>query len=92
MQVNISKKLIQLYKEQHKNYDYAVDFILDSMDPNSLKKCFKLVNNFELDGEKDCIEVSDELIQRILSDLNVELLPDKITELLIWMGAAFPEI
>ncbi len=92
MKVRISKKLSDLYGEQHKNFDYAINSALNSFDPDSFVTCFNIVNNFELDGEKCEIKLGNELVGRIASDLGTDNLDDKIVELLLWIGAVFPEV
>lgn len=92
MIVNISKTLRDLYKKQHKNFDYAIASALDNFDPVSFVSCFKIVNIFELDGEKCRINIGDELVKRIISDLEMNNLDDNTVELLLWVGAVLPEV
>jgi len=92
MKVRISKELSDLYEKQHKNFDYAVASALDNFDPVSFITCFKIVNDFELDGKKCEINLGDELAERIVSDLEIDNLDDKTAELLLWIGAVLPEV
>lgn len=92
MKVKISRKLKEAYEGQHKNFDYEINFILDSLDPESYAACFKMVKAFGLDGEKVDINLSDEVAERIISDLEMESLNQETVELLLWMGAVLPEV
>lgn len=92
MKVNISQKLDDVYKKQHKNFDYAVATILDSFDPESYIICFNIVEKFELDGERCEIIIGDKLAERIVNDLEIDELDDKTAELLLWLGVIFPEV
>ena len=51
MQVKVSKKLIAAFAEQRKNPNYALSFILDSMDPNVCVEGIKMVDVFSIDGD-----------------------------------------
>mgnify|MGYP003299276758 CR=1 FL=1 len=92
MNVMISKKLKTIYKEQHKNYDYAITSILDNFDPECYLTCFGLINEFELDGEKCDICIGDKVGKKISEDLNIDIVDDRTIELLLWIGALFPEV
>ena len=92
MKVNISQKLNDIYKKQHKNFDYAVTAILDNFDPESYVTCFNSVKKFELDGERCEIIIGDKLTKRIVDDLEIDKLDDKTAELLLWLGVIFPEV
>lgn len=92
MKVMISKKLKAVYKEQHKNSDYAITSILDNFDPESYLTCFGLIKGFELDGEKCDICIGDKLAKRIAEDLSMDTVDDRTIELLLWIGVLFPEV
>lgn len=92
MKVMVSKKLNDLYKKQHKNFDYAITSAMDNFDPESFITCFKIVNRFELDGEKCEIKIGDELAERIVSDLEMDSIDGKTAEILLWIGAVLPEV
>ena len=81
-----------VYKEQHKNYDYAITSILDNFDPECYLTCFGLIKDFELDGEKCDINIGDKLSKRIAEDLSLDIVDDRTIELLLWVGALFPEV
>lgn len=92
MKTMISKKLKAVYKEQHKNYDYAITSILDNFDPECYLACINLIKNFELDGEKSDVNIGDKLTKRIAEDLSLDTVDDRTIELLLWVGALFPEV
>lgn len=92
MNVTISKKIFDLYKKQHKNFDYAVNSALDNLDPDAFVTCFGAVKQFELAGEKCQIELGKDVSARILSDLEITSLDNKTAELLIWLGGILPEV
>ena len=92
MKVMISQKLKTVYKEQHKNYDYAISSILDNFDPKCYLTCFSLIKEFELDGEKCEICIGDKLAKRIAEDLSIDTINDRTIELLLWIGVLFPEV
>ena len=92
MKVRISKRLIEIYKKQHKNYDYAISSALDNFDSESYTKCFEIVKEFGLDGELCEINLGDELVERIVDDLEIDNLDNRTAELLLWIGAILPEV
>ncbi len=92
MKYMISKKLKAIYKEQHKNYDYAISSIMDNFDPDSYLACFEIIKSFELEGEKCEICIGDKLVERISADLNMDTLNDMTVEILLWIGVMFPEV
>ena len=92
MKVMISRKLYDIYKKQHKNFDYAVTSVLDNLDPESYIECFRAVDSFDLNGEKCQIELGNVVSEQIMNDLKINTVDDKTAELLIWMGAVLPEV
>ena len=92
MKIRISKELNNIYKKQHKNFDYAVTPILDNLDPESYVNCFNIVRGFELNGDKCEVSIGDNLTERIVADLEMDKLDNRTAELLLWLGAIFPEV
>lgn len=92
MQIKVSKGIKDIYKSQHKNYDYAIGSALDNFDPESFVKCFKIVKSFKLGGESEEISLGDGIVERIKSDLEQDNIDQKTIELLLWVGAILPEV
>lgn len=92
MIISISNILKDCYIKQHKNYDYAVSSVLDNLDPESFIRCFEIVKQFELDGDLCEINLGDELVERIVDDLEIDMLDNRTAELLLWIGAILPEV
>ena len=90
MQVKVSKKLMAAFAEQRKNPNYALAFILDSMDPNVCVECIKMVDVFSIDGETDCITIdakNTKLLMQTYDEIDAT-----IVERLLWIALLFPEI
>ena len=92
MKVRISKKLNDIYRKQHKNFDYAISSILDNLDPDSYVSSFEIVKGFELEGEEVDINIGEDVAKRIIADLEMDSLDNMIVELLLWIGVIFPEV
>ena len=92
MTFQISEKLRDLYHNQSKNYEYAIDQIMNSFDPESFVECFRIVNGFDTIGDKCEINISDSLVDNMIKDLGLEHLDHKTVELVLWLGAVFPEV
>lgn len=92
MEVKISKKLNDIYNAEHKNMDYEIEFVLDSLDPVSYKECFSMVKTFDLQGSKCVVSIGNNIVDRVLSDLELDEVDDNTFELLLWIGAALPEV
>ncbi len=92
MKISISFSLNEIYKKQHKNYDYSIASVLDNLDPDSFINCFEIVKEFELEGNKCEINIGDEVAKRISDDLELPFIDGRTVELLLWMGAILPEV
>lgn len=92
MKIEISQRLKDIYLKQHKNFDYEINYVLDSLDPQSFIECFRMVESFEIDGSKTEIDLGEDVAKRIVSDLDEDSLNEKTVALLLWIGAAFPEV
>lgn len=91
-EVIVSKRLVDLYREQHKNYDYAISSALDSLDPESYIEAFKIIDQFKLKGETIDIKIGTTVAEKIKKDLEVEELESVTVEILLWIGAILPEV
>ena len=90
MQVKVSKKLMAAFAEQRKNPNYALAFILDSMDPNVCVECIKMVDVFSINGETDFITIdakNTKLLMQTYDEIDAA-----IVERLLWIALLFPEI
>lgn len=90
--VIVSKHLVDIYREQHKNYDYAITSALDSLDPESYIEAFKIIDEFKLKGETAEIKIGNAVAEKIKNDLEVEELEATTVEILLWIGAILPEV
>ena len=90
MKVSVSNSLLDLYKQSKKNYNYALDFFLDSLDLEVCSKAMLLVENFKISGDKQIIEIDASnvsLINSIFGDAD-----GNVVERLMWMAIMLPEI
>ena len=90
MQVQVSKKLIAAFAEQCKNLNYALSFVLDSIDPNVCVEGIKMVDVFSIDGETDCITIDAKNTKLLMQTYNE--IDTAIVERLLWIALLFPEI
>ena len=52
MKIEVSKALLNIFEKSNKNWNYAIDFLLGSMDPVYYKDSFEILRDLNLDGEK----------------------------------------
>lgn len=90
MQVQVSKKLIAAFTEQRKNPNYALSFILDSMDPYACVEGLKLVDVFSFNGETEAITIDTKNVKLI--QLTYGEVDAAVVEKLLWIALLFPEI
>ena len=92
MTISISSSLLQLYEQSHKNYDYCLGFLLDSIDSKYAAKAISLVPQFSCSDEKTQITISQSRLNQIKSVLSIEEMPADVIELLLYIAVFFPEI
>lgn len=92
MKVKVSSELNDIYKRQHKNFDYAISSALNYVDPDSFIDCFEIVNGFEIKGVPIEIEIGDDLVNRLKNDFCIKTVDDKTVVILLWLGAILPEV
>ncbi len=92
MKVKVSKSIDEIYKECHRNYDYAIESIINGFDPKSCEKAMAAVQGIRTIGDSVEVEISDDIITSIKEMMNRKDVSEDIIELLLWMGAVFPEI
>jgi len=90
MVIQIGKRLNDIYASSHKNFDYALDFVLSSIDVDCCKSALDAVEEFELIGEKTSANINEKTIEKINKTLGYS--DDKTVERLLWMAVMFPEI
>ena len=91
-EIIVSEQLVELYIKLHKNYDYAINQALDSFDPESYIESFRIIETFKIKGEPAVIKIGNSVVEKIKTDLEIEELEDTTVELLLWIGAIFPEV
>lgn len=92
MKVEISKVVRDLYQENNKNYEYAIESLLNSLDPNSYESAITDIKKIESGSEKVEIDISDTTVKTIQAALNIENIKMETIELLLWVAVLFPEI
>lgn len=90
MIVEVNSKLVAMYKEHSKNPNYALSFILNSMDPDTCIEGIALVDGFTIPGESTGIEI-DEKNARAIKSIFGAADSATVTKLL-WVAMLFPEI
>lgn len=92
MTISISSSLFQLYEQSHKNYDYCLGFLLDSIDSKCAAKAIPLAMPFSCSDEKTQITISQSNLNQIKSVLSIEDISAEVIELLLYIAVFFPEI
>lgn len=90
MKMEISKILINAYKDSNKNPNYALRFILNTLDPMICKKGILLPNIVEFQGESSPCEIDEqnaEITKQIFGKIDKALI-----ERLLWIAYLMPEI
>ncbi len=90
MKIKVSDKLQTLYKTQNKTPNYALKFLLNSIEPDCCSECIGLIEEFQLLGAKTEIEVNDSNIQQIKELFGKA--DSNTVEQLLWVALLFPEI
>lgn len=92
MKVLISKSIIELYQDNHKSIDYALECLINGLDPSCYEKAIKDVKGIMVNSDKEEIEISDTTIELIKDLLNEKDVKMETIELFIWVAVLFPEI
>lgn len=71
MRFELSKKLISAYKENGKNPNYSLTFILNSVDPSTCTAGVALMDSFVISEDKASFEIDDNNIRALKSCLVV---------------------
>lgn len=90
MDVKISKELNEEYTKQHKNFNYALSFLLDSVDRVAARNALSLLAVPDHQCSLD-ISIDDSSIEKIKNWL--QLSPDdNVIEKLLVVSLMFPEV
>ena len=92
MKVSISKVLKDLYQESHKNYEYALESLMNSLDPATYAKAIKDIKSIEsVSEEKVEIEILDSAVNMLKGALDENEVKSETVELLLWVAVLMPE-
>lgn len=90
MRFELSKKLISAYKENGKNPNYSLTFILNSVDPSTCTAGVALMDSFVISEDKASFEIDDNNIRALKSLFgSVEA---TLIEKMLWMAFMLPEM
>ena len=90
MKVLISAALQRAFQENHKNLNYSLSFLLNSMDLDTCSECLKLVEEFRLAGDRVEVVIDEDNVKNIKSIF--EITENSLIEQLLWVSILFPEI
>ena len=91
MKVKISNELSKIYRVNHKNWNYSLDLLLGSLDPETCLQCMTIIDSFNLSGEKSEIDVDNPIIEKVESMFDGSR-DELLIERLIWLAGMLPEI
>ena len=93
MKLIINELIINEYKKAHKNFDYALDTLMNSLDPKHYLDVYNIVSEFKIkDSNYQEVEIGEEVIERIRNEFNKNLIDSSVIELLLWVALLFPEV
>lgn len=92
MDVNVSVELQQIYKKNHKNYDIALMTLLDSLDQETYKIAFEIINPVSLKGDVTTIKLGNAVIEQIKDTFECKDVSNDLIHLLLWIAVLFPEV
>jgi len=90
MNARISQRLVKAYAASHKNPNYQLDFLLNSLDLDTCKSCTALVEEFKLLGDAQDIVIDEDNIRRIQKAFGS--CDNSLIGQLLWVALMFPEI
>ena len=92
MIVSVSRRLADLYTKKNKNYEYSLEMLINSFDPDCYDEAVRLLESYKFSGDKIELEISKECAESIKELFsNQEIDSDKV-ELILWIAVLFPEI
>ena len=90
MRFELSKKLISAYKENKKNPNYLLTFILNSVDPGTCAAGAELIDSFIISDDKVSFEIDDNNIRALKSLFgNADAI---LVEKMLWIAFMLPEM
>lgn len=90
MRFELSKKLISAYKENGKNPNYSLTFIINSVDPYTCAEGATLIDNFVVSENKVSFEINDNNIHALKSLFGS--VDAALIEKMLWMAFMLPEV
>lgn len=90
MRFELSKKLISTYKENGKNPNYSLTFILNSVDPCTCAAGVTLIDSFVISEDKVSFEIDDNNIRALKSLFGS--VDAALIEKMLWMAFMLPEM
>lgn len=90
MRFELSKKLISTYKENGKNPNYSLTFILNSVDPCTCAAGVTLIDRFVISEDKVSFEIDDNNIRALKSLFGS--VDAALIEKMLWMAFMLPEM
>lgn len=91
MDIKVSKKIIDTYKNTDKNPNNCLAFILESIDPDAASSTMSLIEECTFLGEKVSFNVDDsniKYIKALFGKKDIELTAER----LLWVALLWPEI
>ena len=94
MTFKVSDELISIYKENKRNTDVAISFLLDSFDPKTFEKAFQIVKEiaFPTNNHRKELDIGEKVCRKIKAAFQIETIPDDLISGLLWIAILFPEI
>lgn len=90
MKIAVSQQLLSGYASSGKTPNYALSFLLNSLDVASATEFMTLGGNFTFEGNKVDFEIDAKNAQAI--QVIFGSVEGAVVEKLLWMAAFFPEI
>lgn len=90
MNIRIGKELSDEYISQRKNMNYALSFLLDSVDREATRKALKYmsISSFSQYSE---VDIDDSIIEKIKKRIAIDA-DDSVIEKLLLIALLFPEV
>ena len=92
MIVKVSANLLNIYKENRRNYDMALMTLLDSFDNATFQRAFSEIGTFTLLGQKTEITIGASATEQMKQAFQCEEISEKLINELLWIAVLLPEI
>lgn len=90
MKIPVSQQILDAYSSFGKNPNYALTFLLDSLDIDTATKFMSLSRGFQFDGTKSEFDLDTKNATAVAQIFGVT--DATVVEKLLWVAALFPEI